>query len=183
VGRTPLTSLLAVSEVDRRLAGHAIAGDEEAFTALFHSYRQDVYRAARAITGSHEAALDTVQQTFFKVHQGLPRWRGDASLRTWIVSIAVRSAIDLRRQSRRSREVGDTVAEPSHDPRPEMERTILLAHLQDLADRLDGQQGLILRLRLSGGLSNKEIAEHLGLSEPNTRMQLSKAVRRLREML
>ena len=123
----------AASDVDRRLASDTVAGDQDAFTHLFHSYRQDVYRVARGVVGSHEAALDVVQ-------------------------------------------------EPAHDPRPDMEKAVLLGRLRALADRLEGQQGLILRLRLVGGLSNKEIAGHLGLSEPNTRMQLTKAVRRLREM-
>jgi len=183
VGRTSAAGLLGASDVDRRLAGHAVAGDEEAFAALFDMYRRDVYRAARAVIGSHEAALDTVQETFLKVYRGLHRWRGEGSLRTWILSIAVRSAIDLRRRFVRSREVGEASRHPSHDPRPEMDRALLVARLQELADRLGGQQGLILRLRVFGGFSNKEIADQLGLTEANTRMQLSKAVRRLREML
>jgi DNA-directed RNA polymerase specialized sigma24 family protein len=56
----------AASDVDRRLARDTVAGDQEAFTHLFHSYRQDVYRVARGVVGSHEVALDVVQETFFK---------------------------------------------------------------------------------------------------------------------
>ncbi len=183
MSRTSLPTLLGTADGERRLAGDVVAGDQEAFAALFHAYRDDVYRVARAVAGTHEAALDALQETFFKVHQGLARWKGDAALRTWIVRIAIRSAIDLRRRWLRSREVPHVAPEPSHDPRPVLERAMLLARLQGLADRLDGRQGLILRLRLFGHLSNKEVAEQLGLQEANVRMQLSKAVRRLRTML
>jgi RNA polymerase sigma-70 factor (ECF subfamily) len=161
----------------------AVVGDEKAFEALFHQYRQDVYRVARAVTGHHESALDAVQEAFFKVHQGLPRWKGESSLRTWIVRIAVRCAIDLRRSALRSREVTQPFTEPSYDPRPGLDAALLRTRLEELAHRLEGQQGLVLRLRLFGDLSNKEIAEQLGIHEPNVRMQLTKALRRLREML
>lgn len=69
------------------------------------------------------------------------------------------------------------------DPRAEIDRSIRLAQVRKLADGLSGQSGLILRLRLFAGQSNQEIASSLSLSEANVRVQLSNAVRRLREML
>jgi RNA polymerase sigma-70 factor (ECF subfamily) len=123
-----------------------------------------------------------VQETFLKVHRGLRHFRGEASLRTWILRVAVRCAIDLRRRSRSFREIAAT-REPSYDPRSEMDATLARQRLEALAGGVDGQQGVILRLRLFGGLSNGEIAAQLGLREPNVRMQLSKALRRLREKL
>jgi RNA polymerase sigma factor (sigma-70 family) len=71
----------------------------------------------------------------------------------------------------------------SHDPSVRLEDALALRRVQELAERLPGQQGLILRLRLLGDLTNVEIAEALGLTAPNVRMQVSKAVRRLRELL
>jgi len=173
---------LPAREAERRLAAEAAAGDQQAFAALFESHREQVYRVARAVTGDGEAAKDVVQETFVKVYLGLARWRADASLRTWIVRIAVRTAIDHKRRSKR-RPAMATGDEPAHDPRPGLEDALALARVQQLAERLEGRQGLILRLRLLGDLSNREIAEALGLREPNVRMQVTKAVRRLREML
>ena len=171
-----------MDDSDRRLIESAAAGDEEAFAALFHRFRNDVYRTARAITGSHEASLDVVQETFLKVHRHLAGWRGDAALRTWIVRIAVRTAIDVRRRAQRRREAVSDV-EPSHDPRAAMDRAALLARLRETMRRLRGSQADVLRLRLLGGYTNREVAEAMGLTEANVRMQLSKAVKRLKEML
>jgi RNA polymerase sigma-70 factor (ECF subfamily) len=174
--------LAGTREADRRLVDHALAGDEGA-AALFDLHRREVYRIARSVTGDHETAKDAVQETFLKVFQGLPRWRGASSLRTWIVRIAVRAAIDQRRRSKRHVRIATPGQEPSHDPRAQLESTLALHRLQELAEGLDGQQGLILRLRLLAGLDNHEVAAALGLRESNVRMQLTKAIRRLRERL
>ncbi len=171
------------TEGERQLARAAAGGDQEAFAALFEAHRHAVYRVARAVTGDHEAAKDALQETFIKVHAALGRFRGQCSLRTWITRIAVRAAIDGRRRAARHPQDGSSAEEPADDPRERLENALAVKRVQELAERLEGQQGLILRLRLLGDLSNREVAEALGLREPNIRMQLSKAIRRLREML
>jgi RNA polymerase sigma factor (sigma-70 family) len=170
-------------DLERRRAAAAAAGDEAAFAALFEEHRREVYRVARAVTADAEAAKDVLQETFLKVHGNLSRWRRDCRLRTWIVRIAVRTAIDQRRRAARHPPVPEHAPEPRHDPRVRLDDAVALRQVQALSERLDGQQGLILRLRLLGGLTNAEIAGALGLREPNVRMQLSKAIRKLRELL
>jgi RNA polymerase sigma factor (sigma-70 family) len=167
---------------DRSLAQRAAAGDDEAFAHLFHRFRNDVYRTARAITGQHDESLDVVQETFLKVHRGLSRWDGRASLKTWVVRIAVRASIDATRRSRRRRESAPAT-EPAHDPREAMDRAALLGRLRGLVGRLRGSQAVVLKLRLFDGRSNEEIAEMLSIRESNVRMQMTKALRRLKEML
>ena len=170
-------------EAQRRLAREAAGGDEAAFVALFEIHRHEVYRIARAVTGDRETARDALQETFLKVHEALPRWRGDCTFRTWIFRIAVRAAIDQRRRASRHRGAAAPAVEPAYDPRVSMEDALALQRVQEMAEGLPGQQGLILRLRLLGELRNADIAEILGLQPANVRMQLSKAVSRLREML
>jgi RNA polymerase sigma-70 factor, ECF subfamily len=170
-----------LSSDERGLADRVLAGDEEAFATLFHRYRNDVYRAARAVTGSHEDSLDVVQETFVKVHRRLSTWSGEAALRTWIVRIGVRTAIDATRKTRRHRV--DPAVEPSHDPRPTLERAALVARLRELAARLRGTQAVVLSLRVFDDRPTREIAELLDITEANVRVQLSKALRRLKEML
>lgn len=172
----------STDDPERKLADRAVAGDEEAFAELFHRHRHDVYRAARAITGRHEESLDVVQDTFLKVHRSLGRWDGRASLRTWILRIATRTAIDAVRKSRRRRESAEAV-EPAHDPRPALERDALVARLRRMAEGLRGSQAVVLKLRVFDGRTNAEIAEILQIAEANVRMQMSKALRRLKEML
>jgi RNA polymerase sigma-70 factor, ECF subfamily len=179
------SSLVAVadSEWERQLAREAAAGDGAAFATLFETHRREVYKIACAVTGDSELAKDALQETFLKVHEGLSRWRGASSLRTWIFRIAVRASIDQRRRSARHTRGRAPVDEVAHDPSIRLEDALALRRVQELAERLPGQQGLVLRLRLLGDLTNAEIAEALGLTPPNVRMQMSKAVRRLKELL
>jgi RNA polymerase sigma-70 factor (ECF subfamily) len=183
VGGISMTAWADGPEVERRLAEAAAAGDEAAFVALFETHRREVYRIASAVTGDAESAKDALQETFLKVYEGLPRWRGESTLRTWIFRIAIRAAIDQRRRAARHRPAAAPAPEPAHDPTQKLADGLALQRVQALAERLPGQQGLILRLRLLGALDNGGIAAALGLSPANVRMQLSKAVRRLRELL
>jgi len=168
---------------EQRLARKAADGDQTAFVTLFEAHQRAVYRIGAAVTGDHEAAKDVVQETFLKVYRGLGAWRGDAALRTWIHRIAVRCAIDQQRGSARYARTLPPGREPVHDPRPGLEDAIALRRLREMAEKVSGQQGLVLRLRLLGDLTNAEIAAALGLTPANVRMQMSKAIRRLREML
>jgi RNA polymerase sigma-70 factor (ECF subfamily) len=170
-------------DADRQLVARVLTGDQQAFAELFHALRNDVYRVARAVTGSDEASLDVLQDTFLKVHRGLAGWNGDAALRTWALRIAIRTSIDASRSLRRNGRGAPAAKEPSYDPRADLERLVLVQRLRDLAARISGSQGTVLRLRAFDGRSNSEIAELLGISEANVRMQLSKAVRRLKGML
>ncbi len=85
------------SAVDLALVRQAQAGDDHAFGQLIERNRRAVYRAAYAALGSAQDADDVAQETFVAVYQKLQGFRGDASFRTWLLSIAWRKALDRRR--------------------------------------------------------------------------------------
>jgi RNA polymerase sigma-70 factor (ECF subfamily) len=82
---------------DLELVRRAQAGDDQAFGQLVERNRRAVYRAAYAALGSADDADDVAQETFVTVYQKLKGFRGDASFRTWLLSIAWRKALDRRR--------------------------------------------------------------------------------------
>ena len=47
-----LSPILTVSNADTELVSRVLAGDERAFAELFHAHRHEVFRVARAVTGS-----------------------------------------------------------------------------------------------------------------------------------
>lgn len=85
------------SAFDLALVRQAQAGDEQAFSQLIDRNRRAVYRAAFAALGSTDDADDVAQETFVAVYQKLHGFRGEASFRTWLLSIAWRKALDRRR--------------------------------------------------------------------------------------
>ena len=67
-------------------------GDEEAFRRLVDRYHGSMLRVARGYVATREAAEDVVQETFVAIIQGIGRFEGRASLKTWLFRILVNRA-------------------------------------------------------------------------------------------
>jgi RNA polymerase sigma-70 factor (ECF subfamily) len=79
------------------LVAAARAGNRDAFGDLVLLNQRPVFRAALAALGSREDAEDATQEAFVVAWQKLPGFRGDATFRTWLLTIAWRKALDRRR--------------------------------------------------------------------------------------
>jgi len=88
------------SEV-RALVDAARAGDREAFGRLVDLHEHAVIRTAMAALGRREDAEDVAQDAFVVAWQKLDGFRGDASFRTWLLTIVWRRALDRRRTRQR----------------------------------------------------------------------------------
>jgi RNA polymerase sigma-70 factor (ECF subfamily) len=86
-----------VRVTDGELVARARQGDPAAFGELVDRHRSAVYRAARAALGSHADAEDAAQDAFLAAYRRLESFRGDASFKTWLLTIAWHQAINRRR--------------------------------------------------------------------------------------
>jgi RNA polymerase sigma-70 factor (ECF subfamily) len=82
---------------DLDLVRRAQAGDADAFGELVDRNRRAVFRAALAVLGSAAEADDVAQDAFVMAYRKLATFRGDASFKTWMLSIAWRKALDRRK--------------------------------------------------------------------------------------
>lgn len=80
------------------LVDAARQGDREAFGDLVALHQRIVFRTALAALRTREDAEDAAQETFVVAWQKLGGFRGDATFRTWLLTIAWRKALDRRRQ-------------------------------------------------------------------------------------
>jgi RNA polymerase sigma-70 factor (ECF subfamily) len=78
----------------------ALAGNMGAFSELVSIHRIRVLRVAYGVLGSMDAAEDVAQDTFVKLWQRLPEYRGQGALGTWLYRITVNGAIDVLRKRR-----------------------------------------------------------------------------------
>jgi RNA polymerase sigma-70 factor (ECF subfamily) len=83
---------------DAELVARARQGDPAAFGELVDRHRSAVYRAALAALGSPAEAEDAAQDAFFTAYRRLSSFRGDASFKTWLLTIAWHQAINRRRR-------------------------------------------------------------------------------------
>ena len=84
-----------MSDVD--LVARARQGDPAAFGELVDRHRTAVYRAALAALGSPADAEDAAQDAFLLAYRRLDSFRGDASFKTWLLTITWHQAINRRR--------------------------------------------------------------------------------------
>lgn len=154
------------------LAARAAAGDDVAFEVIVHRHTGAVWRVARALLPDDGSAEEAVQDTFLRAHRGLASFRGEASLRTWLVSICHRVCVDRLRtrrlpQSSLSLEVlvGEGSDEaPTSDLRLALRRAVeqlhavereafvlvdVLGHTREEAARICGVPSSTMRSRVS----------------------------------
>jgi RNA polymerase sigma-70 factor, ECF subfamily len=94
-----------MSRVDdvTRLALAARAGDRVAFAGFVRQTQSDVWRLCAHLV-DHASADDLTQETYLRAVTAIGRYRGDASARTWLLSIARRACADaIRTRTRRRR--------------------------------------------------------------------------------
>jgi RNA polymerase sigma-70 factor (ECF subfamily) len=189
------------SEVsDTELVARAKAGELDAFEALTNRYERRVYSLALRMLRQEQDAEDVTQQTFLSALENLSGFRGDASFATWLLRIATHAALKVIRKRKgldtvsleaatEEREGYDTVPHPEYiaDWRQSPEELVRKNEIQRLLDdalaKLDEKHRLVFLLRDVEGLSVKEAAEALGLSEANTKVRLLRARLQLREQL
>jgi len=86
---------------DDALVARAREGDHAAFAALVERHQAAVHRAALAAVGSPADADDVTQEALFLAYQRLRTFRGDASFKTWLLTITWNQAMNHRRKSGR----------------------------------------------------------------------------------
>lgn len=106
---------------DEEIASAAAAGDEAAFAELVSRHAPAVWRFAAGRLGDARDADEVTQDTFVRVHRSLRGWRGEASFRTWALSICRNLCTD-RLRARRGRVVSLEEARARARPEPSAER-------------------------------------------------------------
>lgn len=169
-------------ETDAELVAACRRGEERAMEALYHQYKRRVFGLVSRIVGAGEAE-EVAQDVFVRIFRGLPKFRGDSALGTWIYRLSVNAA--LTHASRRSRHIhaGDEVlaelpapARPPRDPN-------LAARLEHALVKLPPGYRAILVLHDVEGLSHDECAAILGCRVGTSKSQLHKARARMRDLL
>lgn len=172
---------------DQDLVVRAIAGDAAAMDTLVARHHASAYRVALSILRDEDAAADVAQDTFLKAFRGLSSFRGDASFKTWLLTIAANEARGALRKMGRRREtaldgVGPVLSR--EDAADEIvERNQEAERIKSVLDELPEKQRRAVTLRIFEDLSFREIGNLIGSSEGAARVNYHHGIRRLREML
>src|SRR6266478_6100630 len=162
---------------DAELLAAFRAGDSRAFEALVRRYQRPVLAIARRFARDEDDAEDLAQRAFINASQRAAGWRG-GSFKSWLFRIVVNLAKNhLRDIARfdRSEEAQEREAEPAiDDPEARIARAQQQKALREAVGRL---------LRIDGDLPFAEIAQTLGITEVNAKVNFHHAVQKLKQLL
>lgn len=173
------------------------AGDRAEFARMVDIYSPRIYHLALKILADPQDAEDVLQETFLKALRSLRDFEGRSSLSTWLFRIAVNEALMLVRKRHPEAvsldEPGDPDGEEEREPlqitdwcclpEKELESAESRRQLDRAVERLPSTLKVVFILRDIEGLSIKETAEALNLSEVTVKTRLFRARMKLREDL
>lgn len=175
-------------EDDARLVRAAQTGDRHAFDELVGRHKTAVYKLARRYIGDADEAYDILQDAFVAAWLALPRFDPRQGFAPWLRAIALNKCRDYGRRaqvrfrmlalfaqdptsSAMPRTVGpEQAASPATERRQQLDQAIA---------RLPSRYKVPLLLTLVSGLSQREAARELGLTEKAVEMRIRRAKRQL----
>jgi RNA polymerase sigma-70 factor, ECF subfamily len=161
------------------------AGDQRAAALLVERHAAALARFASSM-GARGDVEEVVQDTFVRAFAALDGFRGDSSLRTWLFTIARRLLMDRRRSERRRGEqveVQESDAATEYDSLDSVVADETQQRLRTAMARLSPTQREVFTLRVSEGMSYKEIADSVGTTEGAARVHYHNAMRTIKEFL
>jgi RNA polymerase sigma-70 factor (ECF subfamily) len=172
---------------DDVLVNRARDGDPEAMDELVRRHHASAFRVALGVLRDEDGAADATQDSFLKAFRALGSFRGDASFKTWLLTIVMNEARGLLRKRGRRKEMDLEAAGPLASPVESAEDALQNAQEADqiraILDELPEKQRQAVTLRVFEGLSFREVGALIGSSEGAARVNYHHGIRRIREML
>jgi RNA polymerase sigma-70 factor (ECF subfamily) len=170
---------------DRDLAAGCRAGDPESLDRFFRTYVDYVERVVARLVGPTADLPDLVQTTFIEAIQSFGRYRGEASLKTWVARIAVHVCMHQLRAGVR-RHVPLELVPAANEPEDPVRRADgefsvrqLARRLSDLLDRISPKKRVAFLLYTVEEYSLDEVAALTGASRAATKSRIWFARREL----
>ncbi len=158
-----------------------------AFNLIVRKYQEPVYWHIRRMVVSHEDANDVVQDAFVKAWQGLPKFRKDAALFTWIYRIATNEALTfLKKKKNRfllplldvSKQLEETLEADVYYNGSEIEKKIQKAIL-----KLPEKQRAVFNLRYYDEMKYEDMAEVMNTSVGALKASYHHAVKKIEQYI
>ena len=184
---------------DEALCRQVADREPGAFDLLVERYQERAYRIAWSILRDREGAKDCSQEAFLRLYDAAGSFAGQSRFSTWFYRILVNCALDQQRRGRGWRrllawreaeapyEAGTDPVEqhpaPFVDPGDTMDEDRQMNQLWSEVEGLSPKQRAAVLLSCREGLSTKEVAGVLGMSEATVRVHMHRAFQTLRRRL
>lgn len=160
-------------------------GAPGAFEELIRDHRAAVYGTARRLLGSHDGAEEVAQETFIRAWRGIRSFRGDAAIRTWLLTIAVHAARSYGARLRLEEGL-ESAPEPiarGVDPAERVGLEEARRRVKAAVARLAPRQREVMMLKVFSDMTYPEVARVLGLTVGAVKAHVHQATSNLRRLL
>jgi len=162
-------------------------GDEQAFGELVDHFKHLVYGLIGRTVLDRGRIDDLAQEVFIRVYRGLPHFRGESRLSTWIYRITFNVCQQERQQPAalsldEAAEQGVRQAEPAARDRAFTDLEVR-ERLEKALGRLSPEARFLIAGHYLEGIRYEDLAETLNMPLGTVKTQLHRAKRRLRELL
>lgn len=172
---------------DAVLLERIATGSCDSLEMLIVRHQDAIFRFARMITGTSEDAEDVLQETFLAVYRRASSYRGESSVRTWLLVIARNAAFRMKRNRKPETkldeaevwELGIKAGWGKTDPESLAIQAEQRAELKAALATLEPEARAVIALRDLEGLSGEDTASVLGLSLEAMKSRLHRARLRL----
>jgi len=168
--------------IDELLVIHCQEGNRESFELLMRRWQRRLWRYARRLTGSEDAAWDVMQETWLAILRQIPKLSDPAWFAVWAYRIVRNKSADCIRSTIRQRHLAEAVAERNRAS-GDQSRADSGELLREAFKRLTPDQQELLTLKYSAELSVVEIAVVLGIPAGTVKSRLHNIREQLRQTI
>jgi RNA polymerase sigma-70 factor, ECF subfamily len=170
---------------ERELVERCRQDDEGAFQELVDRYKNLVFAMIGRTVQDRSRVEDLAQDVFLRVHRGLPYFRGEARLSTWIYRIVSNVCSQARTRTPVPVSLDDERSAPimRSGVDPQFADIELRDRLEKAIARLPDQQRLLIAAHYLQGVQYEDLADAMGLPLGTVKTHLYRAKRQLRRLL
>jgi RNA polymerase sigma-70 factor, ECF subfamily len=169
-------------EIDGAVLSRAQRGDHDAFHEIVEHYEGRLRVLAYQLLRDADEMNDALQDTFVKAWRGLPEFRGESALGTWLYRICYRICLDRLRRDH-VRPAGEQLADELPDTTDDFAGLALREQVSAALGRLPAEQRAVLLLVDREGYDYGSVAEVLEVPVGTVASRLSLARAAMRRLL
>ncbi len=158
-------------------------GDLEQFSKLYDKYIKKIYNFIYFKTHHQETAEDLTSTTFLKALENINKYNPKkGSFTSWIYQIARNNVIDFYRSQKITTDIEDAFdLSDKIDIATDTDTNLKLQKVKKYLKKLNSTEREVVVLKLWQDLSHKEIAKIIGKNEKNSKVILSRALKKIRK--
>lgn len=181
----------SIQNSEEEIIERILAGEKSLYELIVRRYNPYLYKIGRSYSFNHEDTEDLMQDTFVDAFKNLAQFEGRSGFKTWISRIMLNNCYRKKEKSSYKNEIMKEIFDNSepmfhhHDDATHLvvDKRELGKILEDALNELPHYYKMVFTLREVNGMSIKETAELMEISEANVKVRLNRAKSMLKKII